>query len=185
MELSLLASFRRAPPHDGSLQNQTSTADSQGATMPMYNHTPPPKSGSHQVPSNAVVIFGERALAQCIQMHTRNEVMLEQNNRIMGYSPRWEAQKAASFDTSIDLGQIHQNNHASLFVHALVFECPACNLPVVVGRVSPYGGRAAISHEAQNVTCPFCEDSFRVIVASSREHYIAVWKENVLPILLQ
>lgn len=68
------------------------------------------------------------------------------------------------------------------FLHTLVFECPGCQLPVVIGRLSAHENREAISNEWQNLKCSFCEESFRVIVATAREHYIAVWGKNALPI---
>ena len=81
----------------------------------------------------------------------------------------------ASIDTSAKNGQ--------QFVHTLLFECPACHMPVVVGRLSVHGTREAISNEAQNIECLYCELGFRVVVASAREHHIVVWKDSAFPIL--
>lgn len=86
----------------------------------------------------------------------------------------------ARIDTSID----HQNKDGRFFVHTLVFGCPDCHLPVVIARLSPHKDRQAISSEAQNIICPFCEESFRMIVATAREHYVAVWTDNVAPLIL-
>jgi len=89
----------------------------------------------------------------------------------------------AAIDTSTDLGRKPQTDgNLRKFVHTIVFACPDCSLPVVIGVVSVHGNRSAISNEWQNIKCCFCEKAFRVVVSTAREHYIAVWEDAVIPL---
>jgi hypothetical protein len=90
----------------------------------------------------------------------------------------------ASVDTSVIVRKSVENEaNGQQFIHTLVFECPECHLPAVIGRLSPHGNREALHNEAQNIECPFCKALSRMAVAAAREHYIAVWKENEIRLL--
>jgi hypothetical protein len=89
----------------------------------------------------------------------------------------------ASIDNSMDFGRKHQiDGVGRKYVHTMVFACPDCGLPVVIGVMSVHGNRAATSSEWHNIKCCFCEKAFRVVVSTAREHYIAVWEDAVIPL---
>lgn len=78
---------------------------------------------------------------------------------------------------------ISSNGNGERFLHTLVFECPGCQLPVVIGRLSAHGNREVLSSEPQRIQCLYCKNSFRVVAATARRHYIALWKGNPIRIL--
>jgi hypothetical protein len=65
--------------------------------------------------------------------------------------------------------------HATRFVHILLFACPDCNLPVSTSRVSNERNLETVDAEHLCIACGYCEKSSDVIAFVAKRHYVEEW----------
>jgi len=63
------------------------------------------------------------------------------------------------------------------YVHTLLFACPSCNFPIVIGRLRTE--KLAEQSEALLIKCSFCGKSFKIPSHDARKHYVEDWPDSV------
>ena len=58
------------------------------------------------------------------------------------------------------------------YLHALLFSCPSCKLPMAVVRLSTDESLEPVDGERQKFICLFCEKSANIIAAKAKMHLV-------------
>lgn len=61
------------------------------------------------------------------------------------------------------------------YAHTLLFECPDCQLPVAITRVSYEKSLEDIDGLALEMTCSYCLAESKVLAVAAKQHYVADW----------
>jgi transcription elongation factor Elf1 len=86
----------------------------------------------------------------------------------------------ASVDTSKSVPAVSPGNRSDAlhrYVHTLLFACPDCNLPIVIGRLSV--DKNGENNEALLIKCSYCGKSFKVPSQHARRRYVEEWPDAV------
>jgi hypothetical protein len=63
----------------------------------------------------------------------------------------------------------------SQFAHILVFGCPNCKFPIVVGCLSDKRNLEDIDAQFFALTCADCKHSFNLVAVEAVRHYVEEW----------
>lgn len=87
----------------------------------------------------------------------------------------------ASVDTSDGVATVDPGKRSDArldrYVHTLLFACPECNLPIVIGRLST--DKNGEKNEALLIRCSYCSKSFKVPSQHARRRYVEEWPDAV------
>jgi hypothetical protein len=64
---------------------------------------------------------------------------------------------------------------AILYTHTFVFECPACNLPIAVARISEENNLETTDGQIHKTRCAYCDCTSEQIGVDARNHYVVEW----------
>jgi hypothetical protein len=71
----------------------------------------------------------------------------------------------------------HNKNTAEVprYIHTLLFSCPDCALPVAAGRLTHEKNMETIDASTFSLKCTYCEEEFKAIGLSAKQHYVEAW----------
>jgi hypothetical protein len=64
---------------------------------------------------------------------------------------------------------------AILYTHTFVFECPACNLPIAVARISEEKNLETTDGQIHKTRCSYCGWTGDQVGFDARDHYVVEW----------
>jgi hypothetical protein len=64
---------------------------------------------------------------------------------------------------------------ATKYVHTLLFQCPDCDLPIAISRVTEARNLEEIDAEPLRIFCTSCYNPSNVIAIMAKKHYVENW----------